>query len=389
MTDGVKMDHRARSARAAKPSALAIAAMLFVAAAAASAQNVTIAGRLDGGLQYVDNGTTKVKRVDSGTYTASRLIFRGTEDLGGGLGALFYLEHRFNLDVGALQSATKFWNAGSYVGLSSKDLGTVTLGRQYVPIFWSFLFADDTGPLRLHNYSALQSIQRSSFARVSATASPIKAAGSIDTIAGGIYSLGITSAFEDNLVVYKSPAFSGATVMLAVGAPEGYAAGSGKVFGGNVEYRNGPLYGSVAFNSKQGTVPAGGGANQKAIEQLVSGMYSVTSEFKVWGNLHPWKFDSVGTELKGRDWMLGASYWLPSSEIWINFASKKIDNCTSCDSKGFGIGYHYLLSKRTELYASYANVSNQANSGNTLNGFAPGALGQSVRGLAAGIAHQF
>ena len=241
----------------------------------------------------------------------------------------------------------------------------------------------------MHSYSAVQSVQRSSFARVSAAASPIKAAGSLDTIGGGIYSLGITSAFEDNLVVYKSPAFGGATVMLAVGAPEGYAAGSGKVFGGNVEYRNGGFYGSLAFNSKQGTVPAGGGQSQKAREELVSGLYAVTKEFKVWGNLHPWHFDSVGTELKGRDWMLGVSYWLPLGEIWLNYASKKIDNCASCDSKGFGVGYHYLLSKRTELYASYANVSNQANAGTTLNGFAPGALGQSVRGLAAGIAHQF
>ena len=382
-------ERHARSIGAAKPASLAIAVTLLAAAAAASAQNVTLAGRLDGGLEYVDNGTTKAKRVASGTYTASRLVLRGTEDLGGGLGALFYLEHRFNLDTGAPQSAVKFWNAGSYVGLSSKDLGTVTLGRQYVPIFWSFLFADDTGPLRLHNYSALQSIQRSSFARVSAAASPIKAAGSLDSIAGGIYSLSITSAFEDNLVVYKSPAFSGATVMLAAGAPEGYTAGNGKVFGGNVEYRNGGFYGSVAFNSKRGTVPAGGGASQKAREAVVSGMYAVNSEFKVWGNLHPWNFDSVGTELKGRDWMLGVSYWMPTGELWLNYASKKIDNCASCDSKGFGVGYHYLLSKRTELYTSYANVSNQANSGNTLNGSAPGAPGQSVRGLAAGIAHQF
>src|SRR5262245_41258271 len=110
---------------------LSLAAAALIAAGAASAQNVTVAGRLDGGLQYIDNGTSKVKRVDSGTYTASRLVFRGNEDLGAGLGALFYLEHRFNLDVGAPQSAAKFWNAGSYVGLTSQDLGTLTLGRQY------------------------------------------------------------------------------------------------------------------------------------------------------------------------------------------------------------------------------------------------------------------
>lgn len=300
------------------------------------------------------------------------------------------MEHRFNVDLGAAQSAAKFWNAGAYVGLSSADIGTLTLGRQYVPIFWPFLFADDTGPHRLHGYSALQSVQRSNFARVSAAASPIKAAGSLDTIGGGIYALSITSAFEDNLVVYRTPVLGGATVMLAIGAPEGYAAGSGKVFGGNVEFRKGSNYAGAGFTSKEGTVPAGGsGPSQKMSEAVFAGMYAVTTDFKVWGNLHPWKLDSVGTELKGRDWMLGVSYWLPLGELWLNYASKKIDNCNACNSKGFGMGYHYFLSKRTELYTSYAKVSNDTNSGNALNGFTPGALGQSVRGLVAGIVHQF
>ncbi len=367
-------------------SALALA---IVAGPCAAQSSVTVAGRLDVGPQYIDNGTTTQRRIDSGAYTASRLIFRGTEDLGSDLSALFYLESRFNADVGAQQSADKFWNASTYVGLSSKSWGTLTLGRQYAPIFWSFLYADDTGPLRLHGYSALQSIQRSNFARVSAAASPIKTSGTLDSVSNGVYSLGITSGFADNLVVWKSPSFSGATAMLAVGAPEGYGAGSGKIYSGNLEYRGGPFYGSVAYNQKKGTVPAGGGVSERVRETLVSGMYEVTPSFKVWGNLHPWKFDTAGASLKGRDWMLGTSYWFGSGELWLNYASKKLDNCNACDSRGFGIGYHYFLSKKTELYASYAHVGNDANAGNSLNGFAPGALGQNVRGIAAGIALTF
>ena len=368
-----------------------IAAIGAALASGAMAQSsVTVAGRLDVGPQYIDDGTNKLKRVDSGTYTASRLIFRGTEDLGDGLRAGFYMEHRFNADVGAAQSAAKFWNAGAQVSLSSPSWGSITLGRQYVPIFWSFLFADDTGPLRLHGYSAVQSIQRSAFARVSAAASPVKAAGSLDTIGGGVYQFSITSAFEDNLAVYKSPNLGGATVMLAAGASEGAPAGSGRVLGGNVEYRGGPFYGSLAFNQKRGTVPAGGSGNyQTATEALASAMYEVTPKVKLWGNFHPWKLATTTTDFKGHDWMLGASYWFDFSELWVNYARKTPDNCTACGSKGFGVGYHYFLSKRTELYASFAQVSNDANSGNALNGFAPGALGQSVRGYAMGIAHVF
>jgi GBP family porin len=373
-----------------KLCALALAGTA-VAGSALAQSGVTLAGRVDLGPQYIDDGVSKVKRLDSGTYTASRLIFRGVEDLGDGLSAGFYLETRFNADVGAQQSAAKFFNAGSQVYLADKKWGTVSLGRQYVPIFWSFLFADDTGPLRLHGYSALQSVQRSAFARVSAAASPVKAAGSLDTIAGGIYQLGITSAFEDNLVVYKTPMLGGATAMLAVGASEGAAAGNGRVLGANVEYRGGPFYGSVAFNQKRGTVPAGGaGASQTQTEELVSGLYEIVpNALKVWGNFHPWKLESPGGDLKGHDWMLGVSYWFSQSELWVNYAAKTLDNCAACNSKGFGLGYHYFLSRRTELYASLAQVSNDANSGNTLNGFAPGTLGRKVKGYAVGIAHTF
>lgn len=365
------------------------ALLLALAASPVLAQGVTIAGRLDLGLQQIDDGATTQKRVDSGTYTASRLIFRGNEDLGGGLGALFYLEHRFNADLGAAQSAAKFWNAGSYVGVSSSTLGTVTLGRQYVPIFWPFLWADDTGPAKLHGYSAVQSVQRSNFARVSAAASPIKTAGGLDSIGGGIYALNISSAFEDNQVVYRSPTFSNVSASLAVGAPEGYPAGNGKVYGGTLEYRTPDNFLGAGFNSKTGRVPLGGAGESKLTETLLSGMYSVTKEFKVWGNVHPWNFDSAGATLKGRDYMLGLSYWFAQSLIWANYANKSIDNCASCDSKGFGIGYHYLMSKRTELYAAVGKVNNDANSANNLNGFSPAGLGRGIRGLAAGIYHNF
>ena len=372
-----------------KLTALTLAASAWASSALAQS-SVTLAGRIDVGLQYIDDSVTKFKRVDSGTYTASRLIFRGVEDLGDGLKAGFYLEHRLNADVGAAQSAAKFFNAGAQVYLSSNNLGTLTLGRQYVPIFWSFLFADDTGPLRLHTYSAVQTVQRSAFSRITAAASPVKSAGSLDSIAGGLYSLSITSAFEDNLIVYKTPNFGGATVMLAAGASEGSPSGSGRVLGANVEYRGGPVYGSLAFNQKRGTVPAGGGVSQTVTEAVASGMYTITPQIKVWGNVHGWKLDTPSTsDFKGHDWMLGASYYFPQSMLWVNYAAKTPKNCTACKSKGIGIGYHYFLSRRTELYASAAQVNNDDNSANTLNGFGPAVAGKNVRGLAAGIAHTF
>jgi predicted porin len=366
----------------------AAAALLIAAPLAAQAQGVVLAGRIDMGVQQVDDGVSTIKRADSGTYTASRLVIRGTEDLGGGLNALFHLEHGFSADTGGV--AAKFWNRGSYVGIGGTNYGLLTLGRQYVPIFWPLLFGDEGGPLRLHGYSATQTVQRSNFARVTTAASPIKAAGTLDAIGGGIYSIGITSAFEDNLVIYKSPSLGGLTLTGAVAAPEGYPAGGGKVYGGNAEFRSGSLYLGFGFNQKEGRIPVGGTGKQKMDEQAFTGMYGLTKDLNIWGNFHPWEMDSAGTKFKGSDWMLGLSYRTGAHMIWANYSDKSPKSgCTQCGSSGYGIGYHYALSKRTDLYAAVAGVSNEANSANGMVGINPAGPGRDMRGITAGIAHVF
>ncbi len=369
---------------------LTLAALVGVLPLAAAAQGtVVITGRIDMGVQQIDNGVDTFKRADSGTYTASRLVIRGTEDLGGGMLAYFHLEHGFSADTGNV--AAKFWNRGSFVGLSGASWGSLSAGRQYVPIFWPLLFGDEGGPHRLHGYSATQSVQRSNFARVTTAASPIKTAGTLDSIGGGIYALGITSAFEDNLVIYKTPSIAGGlTLTAAVGAPEGYTNGAAKIYGGNAEYRSGSLYLGVGINSKEGRVPANGAGVQKVKETAITGMYGITSSVNVWGNVHPWSFDSAGTALKGHDFMLGVSFRAGQHMVWANLANKSVGSgCANCDSKGFGIGYHYALSRRTDIYAALASVSNQANSANTLVGIAPATAGKNMRGLTAGMSHVF
>ncbi len=67
--------------------------------------------------------------MNSGINTTSRFGFRGSEDLGGGLKAIFNLESGINLDTGASVSATKLFDRAAIVGLQG-DWGTVTAGRQ-------------------------------------------------------------------------------------------------------------------------------------------------------------------------------------------------------------------------------------------------------------------
>jgi predicted porin len=111
--------------------ALASALALTAAGIAHAQSNVTIYGLLDAGVNYVDNvrGASH-KSVDSGQSSATRLGFRGKEDLGGGWSAIFTLEHQIRVDTGAQQNAASFWNRGAFVGLSNPQLGTLTVGRQ-------------------------------------------------------------------------------------------------------------------------------------------------------------------------------------------------------------------------------------------------------------------
>ncbi len=111
---------------------------LIVAAAAASfaslahaQSSVTLYGVIDAGLTYTSNvGGNARWALGSGTLEQSRWGLRGTEDLGGGLKAIFTVESGFDVNNGRFANDGALFNRQAYVGLSS-DYGTVTLGRQY------------------------------------------------------------------------------------------------------------------------------------------------------------------------------------------------------------------------------------------------------------------
>jgi predicted porin len=84
-----------------KPSILALASLVLAAGAAQAQSNVTLFGVVDVGVRQVDNAGTKQSQLSTDGIQSSRLGFRGTEDLGGGLKAGFWLESALNADTGA------------------------------------------------------------------------------------------------------------------------------------------------------------------------------------------------------------------------------------------------------------------------------------------------
>lgn len=117
-----------------------VAAGLALACVGAFAQSsVTVSGTLDVGLRRVSNGSLGHMTSEvSGANSTSKLIFRGNEDLGGGLSAGFFLDATLAGDTGGA-GGLQFFDRRSTVSLASAALGEVRLGRDWVPthLVWS------------------------------------------------------------------------------------------------------------------------------------------------------------------------------------------------------------------------------------------------------------
>ncbi|WP_411880581.1 porin [Polaromonas sp. YR568] len=117
---------------------LGCAALLCLANAAHAQTTVTIYGILDAGFAYqtkaAPSGSTGVagsfSGIDSGLLQASRFGLRGTEDLGGGLSALFALEGGIAVDNGSSTQGGALFGRRSVVGLSGENFGNLQIGRR-------------------------------------------------------------------------------------------------------------------------------------------------------------------------------------------------------------------------------------------------------------------
>jgi GBP family porin len=107
-------------------------AMLGAAGAAHAQSSVTLYGLIDAGITYTNNqGGSRNIQETSGAVNGSRWGLRGSEDLGGGLKAIFTLENGFSITNGKLGQNSLEFGRQAFVGLSSDQYGAVTLGRQY------------------------------------------------------------------------------------------------------------------------------------------------------------------------------------------------------------------------------------------------------------------
>ncbi|MCU6434780.1 porin [Undibacterium sp. Jales W-56] len=341
-----------------KKSLLALAALAAISGAAQAQSNVTIYGVVDMAIQAENRGGTGTKyALDSGEQSGSRLGFKGTEDLGGGLKAIFALEMGILADTGTSQGGLSFGRQ-SWVGLTG-DFGTVKMGRQYTPQFYFF---DAVDPFDL------------GFTSGHAGAS---------TSTGGVFGFLSNSAWRvNNSVSYQSNDMSGFSAMGLYGFGEVAGDTSAKrSVGISGQYAAGPIYvGAVYYKQNDAVAPGNG---MKSI--LVGGTYDFGVAKAAFGYSKDTS-DMAAIDQKG--FMFGVTVPVTPADAILATAAQLKDNTAASANKStqLAIGYTHSLSKRTNLYTSYSRVSNNAN---VNGGGLASANGKTDHFVNAGIRHLF
>ena len=308
------------------------AAVLFAAGVAtlapltASAQsNATLFGIIDvfaGKSQMA--GRPSLKVANPSALTTSRWGFSGTEDLGEGLKANFYLVALIRPDTGlpGRFDGDAFWSSRSTVGLSGA-FGQVNVGRMNSPRFFSLLRYDphELGgltPTFLHTYPGGQVL-----------AAPDATPDS--TINNGIQ--------------YATPNWGGFTGALHASAAETGTKNKGRT-GYSLNYATGGLSVGVSGDSIDTQLPAGV-THQSALMVAASYDFQVA---KVSG-IHQ-SVKQNGLENTYKIDTFGASVPVGAAKLIFSWARTELDRPVGVDPKRdtYGLTYDYFLSKRTDVY---------------------------------------
>ncbi len=292
--------------------------------------------------------------LTSGVQSGTRLGFKGTEDLGGGLKGLFVLETGIAADRGGFNQVNTAFARQSFIGLQG-NFGTVTLGRQYTPYFLTLSGIAD--PFAAGMAGAAQNLMLAP-----QSARPNQ------------------GVRMDNTVKYTSPLFSGASGELAYGFGEVPGSNStGRVISASVTYKVKPLAVGIGYYRANSSPVAG--------DSTSSLLLAANWDFGV-AKLHAGFANSE--EFAGRDtrdFLIGATVPMGPHTFLVSYISKDDRSATNQDADLFALGYTYTLSKRTNLYASYGRISND--NGATFTVGNNSELGTGNKSFNVGVRHLF
>jgi predicted porin len=314
-----------------------MAAALFGAfAGVAQAQtSVQIYGNLDAGVQKRTGQTLSIGKRASNT-----LGFKGTEDLGNGLKALFQLEVRYEPDTGTLENNTRpLFQGQSRVGLQG-DFGMVRIGRGLTP------YQETVGAFEPWHALPNQGGFYTDLAVAGYNSAPLDPAGYSNNRWSNAfwYNTPVVSGFQLNAAIATKEANGGAAVVGrgTLAAPQ-YVVGaqaSANPFSVSATYNNGPAavmlgYERNAIETKVMSI----GASLMATPELKLTALATRQDQEHTAIINP----------KTKAWVLGANYALGPGKVLAGYGQKDQDGQAN-KTKQMSLGYEYSLSKRTYLY---------------------------------------
>ncbi|SOE36911.1 porin [Delftia acidovorans] len=365
MTSAIHHALRGPAARSTVPC-LCAAALAGAASLATAQGSVTLYGRIVSGVDYMNRvaegpGRSSDQLRHAGQWGATWWGLRGSEDLGGGLSAVFHLESQFSADDGMVGDS--FFSRYAVVGLRSQTYGTLLLGRA-MGIPDGEVWALDPMGLQAMGAGTLQGNR--------------------------------TWGSRPNAISYQSPAWGGLSFRAQLGLNgEAGRSRAGRQVAASVGYEQGPLVLKAFYEE----IRDGNGAFSSLY--TASRLYTVGATYRVGGlklftgysqirsgALTVADADNPAGARRQQTYWMGANYQATPALVLVGGAYRA--NRSGGGASLVSLGANYHLSRRTMLYGTVGTLSNggtasfsvEANSGKPLPG-----SGQ--QGLYAGVVHSF
>lgn len=356
--------------------------------------SVTVFGVADSAIEYTKaQGTGAITRLVSGSNTPSKIGFRGSEDLGGGLSAAFWLEAAFFLDTGAggttnlnntpsgaLPNSLAF-NRRSTVSLLGR-FGEVRMGRDVVASSLNYVEFDTFRGVGIGNSSAVM-LSNGVFSNATALRASNTVSYFLPPDLGGWYG-NIMGALGENPSGQATTAAGGKHDGDYYGARIGYRKANLNVAlsAGRTRYDQLPTSSAVAGNVDRINL---GASYDLGMVRLIS---LVSTERRARG---------TGGVASNFSFSIGGIVPSGPSDFILQYAQVKQNAIAgSHDARQISAGWVYNLSKRTALYTTLSWLDNRGNSKiyvlNTTGGFSTPATtipGGNITGFDLGIRHSF
>jgi predicted porin len=357
---------------------------LFVCGTAHAQNSVTLYGVIDEGLNYTNNaGHGAALKMSSGDVLGSRFGLKGSEDLGGGLSAVFRLENGFNASNGALGQGGRMFGRQAYVGLSSAQYGTLTLGRQYDSL------VDYLAPMALAGQAG----------DINVAAHPLN-----NDNVGAQYSIA-------NAVKYESANYAG----FHFGGLYGFSNNPGQFSNGRAwsvgaGYSNGPFKFAAAYdqlNNDLSAPNAGGAAAGDSLPAGVHRTFGVGANYAfgpgtvglLWTHSKVQEFRGIASDMRFDNIEVNGTYGLTPALAVVGEYTYTFGKATSMDGASLSprwhsatVGLDYSLSKRTDVYvaAAYQHAAGDVIANTvSIGGMLPASSTNSQVAATTGLRHRF